>query len=630
MTKDKAKTHNLLENRITKALDELRSILSTRSILEVFGWCMTHHLRKEPAGAGTDALMSAQRQIAFMLSVLLSTPEPVNSQNFGAEEWRRCRQLLNQLYLAYMDLYMPDEEQVGELSGDWHKTREISMLAFLHFFNSGLLASVEQITARITTYLVPFDRDLEQVLSLSATQALDICAFISDRLQSALDSTESAVRKVSDQHKALMQHAKIEGWSEDAIKEAIDKDPTFGENAQAMHESMSQLGVISHANLQEKFPDSAKAFWDLFTSKRGAAPELRYPTEDHIYSSRPLGCLSEADAICASINDLFSAVLLVGERALSSGARRNAYFRSRDLALEAEGEALLRKFLSPKAQVWTSVHEGEEQRFEHDVIVDDNDLVIVLEAKATPPQEPFRDPDKAFIRLRSAFRADTGIQKAFEQGNRVVSRLRAGENVKLYDNKGAEVGELKADKTKFPVVICLTRDNFGGLATCLNLLLEKDKSDPFPWAVNILDLDNLAEAWGYLRLKPTDFRDYLEQRIQLYGKGFADDELDYAAYFIKHGSFEAIIKVKADMVPLDPTYSKMFDEIYYHLHHGGPPVKIVKSKPFMFDFKEMLKTGEPVPIDPDMPLANSKVGWNQPCPCGSGKKYKRCCWARSK
>jgi preprotein translocase subunit SecA len=23
--------------------------------------------------------------------------------------------------------------------------------------------------------------------------------------------------------------------------------------------------------------------------------------------------------------------------------------------------------------------------------------------------------------------------------------------------------------------------------------------------------------------------------------------------------------------------------------------------------------------------ANPKVGWNDPCPCGSGKKFKKCC-----
>ncbi len=627
---EKDKTYRLLEERITKALDELRSLLAVRSTLAVFGWCMTHHLRKGPEKGAADALKSPQRQVAFLLSVLLSTPEPDDPQDFGKEEWQRSKQLLNLLYIAYMELYMPDKGQAEELSAEWNRTREVSMLAFLHFFNSGLLASVEQIAARITTYLMRFDGDLKRELGLSATEALEICAFISDGLQAALDGAESAVHRASKQQKKLMRRAKAEEWSKDDIQQAVDKDPTFAENAEAVRDKLDQLGIVSLTNLQKKFPDFADAFWNLVTAKRGAAPALRYPTEDHIYSSRPLGCLSGTDAICASINDLYNAILLVGECTLSKGASRNAYFRARDLALEAEGEALLRKFLSPKAQIWKSVHEGEEQRFEHDLIVDDDGLQIVLEAKATPPQEPFRDPDKAFVRLRSAFRSDTGLQKAFEQGNRVVSRLRAGENVKLYDNKGAEIGILRADKDKFPVVICLTRDNFGGLATCLNLLLEKNKGDTYPWVVNALDLENLAEAWGYLGLQSKDFRSYLEQRIQLHGKGFADDELDFAGYFIRHGSFDAIVKVKADMVPLDPGYSKMFDDIYYHLHHNGPPVKIKKTKPLLFDFKEMLRTGEPVRIDPDALPARPKVGWNQPCPCGSGKKYKRCCWARSR
>ena len=26
----------------------------------------------------------------------------------------------------------------------------------------------------------------------------------------------------------------------------------------------------------------------------------------------------------------------------------------------------------------------------------------------------------------------------------------------------------------------------------------------------------------------------------------------------------------------------------------------------------------------------AKIGRNQPCPCGSGKKYKRCCWSRDR
>ena len=35
---------------------------------------------------------------------------------------------------------------------------------------------------------------------------------------------------------------------------------------------------------------------------------------------------------------------------------------------------------------------------------------------------------------------------------------------------------------------------------------------------------------------------------------------------------------------------------------------------------------EPVTDMPiEVPPANGKVGRNDPCPCGSGKKYKKCC-----
>lgn len=29
-----------------------------------------------------------------------------------------------------------------------------------------------------------------------------------------------------------------------------------------------------------------------------------------------------------------------------------------------------------------------------------------------------------------------------------------------------------------------------------------------------------------------------------------------------------------------------------------------------------------------MPVRSAKVGRNEPCPCGSGQKYKKCCLAR--
>jgi len=257
-------------------------------------------------------------------------------------------------------------------------------------------------------------------------------------------------------------------------------------------------------------------------------------------------------------------------------------------------------------------------------------LCLIIEAKAAPPVEPFRDPDKAFVRLRDAFRADKGIQKAYEQGNRIVRKLKAGNEVPLYDARGGEVGRLSPDQSKLPVGICVTRDNFGALATNLALLLEKDVSDSYPWVVDIIDLANLAEAWSYFKWGPTESRKYLEQRILLHGKVFSDDELDYAGYFMRHGSFDSAIKTRADLLQLNPDYSSIFDELYIHLHQGGPPVTLTQTEPVLMDLKRSLVSEKPVFVDSaGHALPRKKISRNEPCPCGSGKKYKRCCGASS-
>lgn len=51
----------------------------------------------------------------------------------------------------------------------------------------------------------------------------------------------------------------------------------------------------------------------------------------------------------------------------------------------------------------------------------------------------------------------------------------------------------------------------------------------------------------------------------------------------------------------------------------------------------LAQTARPAPPTPTSPApviadqappspARTRVGRNEPCPCGSGKKYKRCCW----
>ncbi len=468
-----------LEQEIESGLTELRGLLGACSTYSVAGWCFSYHMRTAHSADSSDRLSSPAKQIPFLLAVLLSGQEPESPVDFGKDEWERAKSILDRLFSAYMSLYMPSKEELGTLAPEWHRVREVSMLAFLHYFNTGLMASVHQVVERVRIYLVPFDTDLSAALGISASQALAICQWISDQLQKSLDDLQASAHAEREERHKLLDKAEKEQWSLDALKDAA-RDPSYLEKAEKLFFGMNDLGLVSLPKLEATFPGIARVFWTQFSVQRGEAPEIRYPTEQSIYEARPLIRISGAEAFCPLVNALFTALLLVGERTLLQSPVRDKFLRSRDKALEDEALTRMRAFLSPRATIWSEVYETPDCQYEHDVVAVDDGLYLLIEAKAAPPIEPFRDPDKAFVRLRDAFRADKGIQKAYEQGNRIVRKLKAGDVVPLYDARGREVGRLSPDQSKLPVGVCVTRDNFGALATNLALLLEKDADDSYP------------------------------------------------------------------------------------------------------------------------------------------------------
>lgn len=587
-----------LESEISAHLDRLLAIISKSSTESVLGWCFGNQFSTSHKIGNEERLASPAKQIPFLLSLMLSTPIPGESHSLTEEEWRQVKTLLDRLFHAYMGLYWPSKEQIGALSDEWRRSREVSMMAFLHFFNTGLLASVEQITDRIRRYLAPFDDELKKTLGLSATDALEISKWISNTLQRDLDNLQKAAIEENAARQTMLARAKLEKWSLAKLKE-VAADPAYFDKASKMLHGIQGIGRVSIVEVRRTYPDTTSAFLSIFSIERGDAPPLRYPTEESIYSSRPLVKISDKVVMCLSSNVVTEAILNIGEKTLIKSSARESYLRARDKELEKEALEHIQALVDSGAQIYSEIFETPDSQFEHDLIVEDAVLQIALEAKASPPNEPFRDPDKAFPRLRDAFRGDTGIQKAFAQGNRIVRRLKNNETVPLYNRKGTQVAELKPEPGRLPVCICVTRDNFGGLATKLSLLLEKEDSDSFPWAVNIFDLANLAMAWKYFKWGSKEFRRYLEQRALLHHKGFADDELDFAGYFIRHGDFKHALESKADLFQFNPEYSSLFDDLYRYIHRGGPPVEVKQTEPVMMDLRKSLKSNRPVLVDPN-------------------------------
>ena len=55
------------------------------------------------------------------------------------------------------------------------------------------------------------------------------------------------------------------------------------------------------------------------------------------------------------------------------------------------------------------------------------------------------------------------------------------------------------------------------------------------------------------------------------------------------------------------------------------PAQKVERKEVAKVTSEGFVGGKPAPKKPTTVRAGAKVGRNDPCPCGSGKKYKKCC-----
>ncbi len=615
-----------LQETITSDLGILKNILKKYSSYSITGWCISYHLVRANTNE-QEKLHSPAKQLSFLLGLMLSTIEPDTTEELDESKWYEILEILNRLFNHYWLLYLPEEaEKKEKLSDKWFEIREVSMIAFFNYFNSGLLASVEQVKDRIQRYLVPFDNIIDMQLGISLSTCLIICDFIMKRLHENMERLIS----LQDKEKALREelikkHMGTEWSIEEMRKEAI-AGPYMG-IADEYYKEIMNIGKVDINELKEVFGDAGCVFSNTFTIERGRGSEIRYPTDESIFDVKPIIICNDNNALCPITNSLYLALNTLGEKILLGSDVKKKYLRARDKLLEEEALSIFTKLVSDKASIFSSVYETVDNHFEHDIIIDDEILTLIIEAKASPPIIPFRDPEKAFLRIKDAFKSDTGIQKAFEQANRIIRKLKKNENIDLFNKDGKCVYTLKNQTDKLQIGICVTRDNFGSLATDLSLLLEKEKYDKYPWAVNILDLKNIYDGWTYLKLDEIKFRHFLEQRILLHGKVKSNDELEYAGFFIMHDDFSSILTSSVDMVQLDPHYSDIFDDIYKAQYHDGPPIKVkTKKEPVVTDLKRSIVEGKPVFIKNNGNIYTKKnIGRNEPCPCGSGKKYKRCC-----
>ena len=129
---------------------------------------------------------------------------------------------------------------------------------------------------------------------------------------------------------------------------------------------------------------------------------------------------------------------------------------------------------------------------------------LLQKSRSAIPRKPLNGYGTHFVRtLAFKKRTSKGIESLI---------------VSFFDQDGREKGSIFPHDSRFTLCACITRDDFGPLATNLTLLLEKAPDDAYPWATNILDLSTLSEAWAYFGWGSKELRAYLEERLTLHGK----------------------------------------------------------------------------------------------------------------
>ncbi len=315
----------------------------------------------------------------------------------------------------------------------------------------------------------------------------------------------------------------------------------------------------------------------MFASSRQGTISFTYPTELNPAAERPLIEYKAGEAVMVVGNMLHEAVLASLSKVLADDNRlRERYLKRRDSSLERQVSELLTR-LFPDAEHYPECYEQPDSHFEHDHVVIWNRSLFVFESKASPPPEPFRDPNKAYDRIRRAFRAKTGIQEAFNQSNRLRRAYLQGVPIRLYDERGKLLREVPSADLDAVYCVCVTANSHGPVAVDLSMLLEKDDGDQYPWAVNVNDLDSTVCAFQRKGWGPEKFCSFLEQRQRLQGKAFTDDELEIVGAFVLYGTLDPWISRPEEKIFFQNGFSRVFDAIYEE-QRGGPVPELDEAR----------------------------------------------------
>lgn len=540
---------------LDKKIEELKSLTAKLDIYKVAN-SLFHELMMFGQMGSRGKLNSPARQSLYLLGVM-SSQSICNTEELSDEKLNKIYSLLNDIYSKYLSVYFPDKKDFEQgIDNSWLKTRHASMPAFLgYFFESKKIATDELRKDLLKTY-EQFEDIISAHFGLSHKDMIEITDRIGSILQNRIDYIYKILGDVDTK--------RLEFANSDVNE--------YHENLKALQEGCGPL-MLKLMRLSEEIcifkfdeidgidPAKIEQFKQHFVLKKGTANDINYITDENSLETNPIITVDEKNYALCSINFMLLAVQNKIDQYFKDSKFNDRFRKARDIKLEQDAKEAFSELLPENSIVLESVFENNKSSNEHDLVIITNTTILIVEAKAAPRREPLRDPSRAFTRIKDDFKKKSGIQSGCDQALNLKTLIEKNEITILYDKKGNVLHTISKQDFDEIYCICVTKDDFGLLATDLTILLEKNDDVKSPWVINIDDLRFLISCLKYIGKDWLYFIDYLSQRVNLMGKIIAADELEIAGAFLKYNGFKNINKDSPQLF-LDISESTVFDEIH--------------------------------------------------------------------
>ena len=440
------------------------------------------------------------------------------------------------------------------------------MPVFLNYFNTTPLYYEEQIILRIDSLFSPFDEFLKKKLGVAARDLIYVVKYIQNYIQKQFDELFELKKMAQTLHEEFFRTINLdEIKSIDQLRQLALEQPVYNAFKSLMNK-INELYIIPLFVLKTNFNDKIiEMFCNNFCIKREKR-DFKYYTESNPVEKSPIWLHTETELFVAFIEQLFNAIYNFLYTFFEKSELKENFYKYRDKYAENQSLKIFKKLFKDKAQYYTSLYETKDSQYEHDLIIQYDNKLILVEVKAAKLKEPFRDPERAFIRIEREFKSDKGIQKGYDQGLRLKQLILSNDETCLFDQNGNIALKISKDDIEKIYIIILTLEQMGILGCNLSLLLDKPENEPYPFSTNLYDLENIIDGFMYFNYGPERFLDYLDERSVLHEKFMAWDELEITGFYLVYNGFDKLKEKETDLIHFTPDMASIFDKIYFEKH----------------------------------------------------------------